>query len=213
MQDTIKIRSKEHPNMVLKAIPGHFVKTHSHANYYFDMTTLNSRMSEALTVARELSKQIETDTIVDTIVCLDGCEIIGAYLAQELSKAGVYSTNKHETFYVITPERMDSGQILLRDTFFSMVRGKHILILLASATTGQSIKRAVQTLSYYGGTISGISAIFSAADYVMGIPIRSLFTIADVPDYKAYDPDGCELCRKKIPVDALANGFGFSRIN
>ncbi len=213
MQDIIKIRSKHHPNVVLKAIPGHFVKTHSHVNYYFNMTTLNSRLSEAQAVANELSKQIEVDSIVDTIVCMDGCEVIGAFLAEALSKAGICSMNTHKTIYITTPQRMNTGQFLFRDNFLPMIKGKHILLLFSSATTGQTIKQAVQTLSYYEASISGISAIFSAADHVMGIPIKSLFTIADVPDYKAYDPDGCELCRRNIPVDAFASGLGYERIN
>ena len=94
MQDMIKIRSKVHPNVILKAIPGHFVTPNSHVNYFLDMTTLKSRLSEALAVAKELSAQITASTVVDTIVCIDGCEIIGAFLAEELTRAGVYSMNE-----------------------------------------------------------------------------------------------------------------------
>ena len=87
MQEMVKIKSKSNPNVVLKAIPGHFVTPNSHVNYFLDMTTLKSRLSEASAAARELSKQIALDTIVDTIVCIDGCEIIGAFLAEELTRA------------------------------------------------------------------------------------------------------------------------------
>ena len=83
---------------------------------------------------------------------------------------------------------------------------------MASATTGQTVMKAAQTLNYYGATISGISTIFSAANSSMGIPINSIFTIKDVPDYKAYDPEGCSLCRDNIPIDAFANAFGYSSI-
>ena len=93
MQNMIKIKSKTHPNVVLKAIPGHFVTPNSHVNYFLDMTTLKSRLSEASVAARELSRQIEATTVVDTIVCIDGCEIIGAFLAEELTRAGIYSRN------------------------------------------------------------------------------------------------------------------------
>lgn len=213
MQDMIKISSKSHPNVVLKAIPGHFVTPNSHVNYYLDMTTLKSRLSEASMAARELSRQIAVTTIVDTIVCIDGCEIIGAFLAEELTRAGIYSMNTHKTIYIITPEFANSGQILFRDNFLPMVKGKNVLLLMASATTGQTIIKAAQALSYYGATISGISAVFSAANSVMGIPIRSLFTIVDIPDYKAYNPEGCSMCKENQPIDAFANGFGYSKIN
>ena len=85
-------------------------------------------------------------------------------------------------------------------------------MLLASATTGQTITKVSQALSYYGAKISGISAVFSAANSLMGIPIKSLFTIADIPEYKAYNPEGCPLCREKKAIDAFANGYGYSRI-
>ena len=190
MQDMIKISSKQHPNVILKAIPGHFVTPNSHVNYYLDMTTLKTRLSDASAAARELSAQIAVSTIVDTIVCIDGCEIIGAFLADELTRAGIYSMNAHKTIYIITPEFVSTGQLVFRENFLPMIKGKNVLLLLASATTGQTIVKATQALRYYGASISGISAVFSAANSMMGIPIRSLFTIADLPDYKAYDPEG-----------------------
>lgn len=213
MQDVVKIQSKEHPNVVLKAIPGHFVTPNSHVNYYLDMTTLKSRLSEASLAARELSRQIAVTTVVDTIVCMDGCEVIGAFLAEELTKAGIYSMNSHKTIYIITPEYVNSGQLVFRENYLPMIKGKNVLLLLASATTGQTIIKAGQALSYYGASISGVSAVFSAANSVMGIPIKALFTISDIPDYKAFDPEGCSLCREKKPIDAFANAFGYSTIN
>lgn len=213
MKDVKKIRSKEHPNVILKAIPGHFVTPNSHVNYFLDMTTLKSRLSEASAAASALSGQIAHNTIVDTIVCIDGCEIIGAFLADELTKAGIYSMNAHNTIYIITPEYINSGQLLFRENLLPMIKGKNVLLLLASATTGQTILKATQALSYYGATISGISAVFSAANSIMGIPIKSLFTIADIPDYKAYNPEGCSMCKEAQPIDAFANGFGYSRLS
>ncbi len=162
MQNMIKIKSKTHPNVVLKAIPGHFVTPNSHVNYFLDMTTLKSRLSEASVAARELSRQIEATTVVDTIVCIDGCEIIGAFLAEELTRAGIYSMNSHKTIYIITPEYVNSGQMVFRENFHGMIKDKNVLLLLASATTGQTIIKATQALRYYGASISGISAVFSA---------------------------------------------------
>lgn len=212
MQDMIKITSKQHPSVALKAIPGHFVTPNSHVNYYLDMTTLKSRLSEASAAARELSTRIAVTTIVDTIVCIDGCEIIGAFLAEELTKAGIYSMNAHKTIYIITPEVVNTGQFVFRENVLPMVKGKNVLLLLASATTGQTIVKAMQTLRYYGASISGISAVFSTASSMMGIPIQALFTIADIPDYKVYDPEGCSLCKRGESIDAFANAFGYSTI-
>lgn len=213
MQEIIKIYSKAHPNIELKAIPGHFVTPHSHVNYFLDMTTLKSRLSEASTAARELGRQVMISTVVDTIVCIDGCEIVGAFLAEELTRAGIYSRNAHKTIYIVTPEYSSSGQMLFRDNYLSMIKNKNVLLLLATATTGKTVNKTIQTLSYYGASISGISAIFSAANSVAGIPVNSLFTVADIPDYVTYNSDNCAMCKEKKPIDAFANAFGYSRIS
>lgn len=212
MQEMIKIPLKENPSVVLKAIPGHFITPNSHVNYYLDMTTIKSRLSESSATAKELSRQIDPTTIVDTIVCMDGCEIIGAYLAEELTKAGIISINFHKTIYIVTPETASTGQFVFRDNIQPMIKGKNVLLLMASATTGQTIIKATQALRYYGANISGISAVFSAANSSMGIPIKSLFTIKNIPDYKAYDPEGCSMCREKKAIDAFANAYGYSSV-
>lgn len=209
----VRIKSKEHEDVVLKAIPGHFVTPNSHVNYFLDMATLKCRLSEALAAAKALSGQISATTVVDTIVCIDGCETIGAYLAEDLTKAGVYSMNSHKAIYIITPEYVNSGQLVFRENLIPMVRDKNVLLLLASATTGQTIVKAAQALKYYGAKISGISAIFSAANSVMGIPINSLFTIADIPEYKTYNPESCSLCKNGEKIDAFANAFGYSKLD
>lgn len=212
MQDTIKIESKAHPNVALRVIPGHFATPNSHVNYYLDMTALKARQSEASAVALELSKQISATTVVDTIVCMDGCEIVGAFLAEELTKAGIYSMNAHKTMYIITPEFGTSGQMLFRENLKPMVRGKNVLLLMASVTTGQTIVQAVRALRYYGAEISGISAIFSAASSIAGRTINSLFTLADIPDYRKYEPENCSMCKVKLKIDAFANAYGYSII-
>lgn len=212
MQDIIKIESKVHPNVILRVIPGHFATPNSHVNYYLDMTALKARQSEAAAVAAELSKQITATTIIDTIVCMDGCEIIGAFLAEELTKAGIYSMNAHKSMYIITPEFAASGQMLFRENLKPMVKGKNALLLMASVTTGQTIVQAVRALKYYGAEISGISAIFSAANSIAGKTINSLFTTADIPDYRKYEPENCSMCREKKKIDAFANAYGYSLI-
>ena len=76
----IQFRSKA-CNLHLSAYPGHFATKHSHVNYFLDMTTLKVRQSNAEEAARALVPLYKHNTVVDTIVCLDGTEVIGAFLA------------------------------------------------------------------------------------------------------------------------------------
>ena len=213
MQEPIKIPCKSHTDVVLKAIPGHFVTPNSHVNYFLDMTNMKHRLSEASATAKALSEQIAATTVVDTIVCIDGCEIIGAFLAEHLTNAGINSTNAHKTIYIVTPEFVNTNQLMFRENYISMIKGKNVLLLLDSATTGKTVAKAVQTLGYYGASISGISAVFSIASSIMGIPIKSLYSISDIPDYTTCEPETCRLCKDGIRIDAFANGYGYSMIN
>ena len=89
MQGYRKVNSKKAPEVFMKVIPGHFVTPNSHINYYIDMTTMKSRLSEAQNAAKALAEDYLASTIVDSIVCMDGCEVIGAFLADELTKDGI----------------------------------------------------------------------------------------------------------------------------
>ncbi len=210
MNDYVKINSKRYPDIVLRVVPGHFVTPNSHINKYVDMTAMMRRQSEAKAVARAMAEYYNVSTKIDTIICMDGTEIIGAYLADDLTKAGVLSTNAHKTMYITAPEYDLSGQMIFRENTIMMVRNKKVLVVLASATTGRTISRAVESINYYGGEVVGISAIFSAVSAVAGLPVFSIFDRRDVPDYEAYRHRDCPMCRKGIKVDAICNGFGYS---
>ena len=212
MQSYIKMQSKRNEDVILKIIPGHFVTPNSHINYYVDMTTMKARQNEAKAAAAALAEAYYATTVVDTILCMDGTQVIGAYLADELSKNGVLSMNAHKTIYIAEPEYDLSGQMIFRENQLMMVHGKHVLLLLASATTGKTIARALDGVHYYGGEITGVSAIFSAVRKVAGLPVNALFSTEDVPDYKTYPADNCALCKNAVAVDAICNGFGYSRL-
>ena len=133
MNQQMKIPCKKNNQLVLKVTPGHFSSDRFHVNYYIDMSTLKMRQSEAKLVAEIMAEHyvqkvevtnprlsnwmnvtnlVEQGTIqtpIDTIVCMDGCEVIGAYLADELTKKGYPSNTQHHSFYVITPEFDYSG--------------------------------------------------------------------------------------------------------
>ncbi|MCR4901410.1 MAG: orotate phosphoribosyltransferase [Butyrivibrio sp.] len=210
MENYTKIQSKQSVNINLKVIPGHFVTPNSHINYFIDMTTMKSRQNEAKAIASALSQDIISSTIVDTIVCMDGTEVIGAYLADELTKAGVISMNSHKTIYIVTPEYDHAGQMIFRDNMRIAIQGKHVLMLFPSITTGIASSHAINGIMYYGGEISGISAIFSAATKVAGFTVHTLFSTSDLPDYKSFPPEDCPLCKNKQKIDAICNGFGYS---
>ena len=212
MKEGIKINHKTKRNISMRVVPGHFVTSHSHINFYFDMTTMKIRRSEAQAVAAAIAEQYSYSTVVDTIVCMDGCEVIGAYLAEALENAGIMSMNSHKTIYVVTPEINAQNQLIFRDNIRSAIENKHVLLLLASATTGKTISSSLECIQYYGGTLAGISALFSAVTEVEGQEVHSIFNASDVPQYSTYVSHECPMCRSAQKIDALVNSFGYSEL-
>jgi orotate phosphoribosyltransferase len=207
-----KLESKNNSNLILRVVPGHFVTPNAHTNYYMEMTQILRRQSEAKAVAKAMSEYYTNSTIVDTILCLDGMDVIGAYLADELTRAGILSTNAHKTMYIISPEFDSSGQMFFRENMETWIRNKNILILLPTASTGSSITKAAQTVLYYGGKVTGVSAIFSAVNSIDGYPVFSLFKTSDLPDYHVYKHKDCQLCKAGLKVDAIVSAKGYSII-
>ena len=212
MQAYKKIDFHRNKDVVLRYIPGHFITPKSHVNFYMDLTDLKSRQREAQATGEELAEMYFSTNVIDTILCLNNMDVVGSYLADRLTRAGVLSANAHQTIYITSPEYNTSGQIMFRENNKHMITGKNVLILIDSVSTGSLIHSAVRTVKFYGGKVVGVSAIFSLATQVADIPIRMLYSSRDLPEYASYEPDKCPLCASGIPVDAICNGFGYSLV-
>ena len=196
----------------LRVARGHFATNHSHVNYYIDITYQKTRLAEAAESARELVSHFINDTPVDTILCLDGTAVLGTCVAQELTKSGFHTINQHETIYVLEPEYNANSQIIFRDNVQHMIRDKHVLVLMASVTTGFTAKRSIEAIDYYGGWVAGVAAIYRAVDEVAGYPVRSVYSVQHLPDYASYDYRECPYCKQGQKLDALVNSFGISKL-
>ena len=212
MQDYKKIDHAKNKDVVLRYIPGHFITPNSHVNYYMDLSDMKARQREARATGEELANFYLASEVIDTILCLNGTEIVGAYMANKLTQAGIISANRHQTMYIASPEYNTSGQMMFRENTQHMIKDKKVLVLIDTATTGSTLKSALGSIRFYGGTTVGISAIFSVATQIESIPIRSLYSTRDLPDYASYHPESCPLCSGGVAVDAICNGFGYSTV-
>lgn len=205
-----KIRTKN-KYLFLCVSKGHFATSHSHINYYIDVTTQKTRLSEAKAVAKELSAYYR-NRIVDTILCLDGTQVIGTCLADEITREDFANINAHQTIYVVTPEHTTGSQLFFRDNIVPMITGKNVLILAASVTTGYTANAAIEAIKYYNGIISGIASIFATMEECSGYPVRSVFDPKDLDGYATYPSHECPFCKEGKKIDALVNSFGFSKL-
>ncbi len=207
----IKIETKRN-NLYLRVVKGHFATPNRHINHYIDVAAQKSRLSEAKAVAEELRSYYYNNTIVDTILCLDGTEVIGTLLADELTESGFANMNAHRSIYIVTPETTGNSQLIFRDNAVPMIEGKNVMILAVSVSSGKTVSNALEAINYYGGSVSGIAAIFSDIDSVAGTPIHSCFNTNDLEDYGVYKPHECPMCQAGEKLDALVNCYGFSKL-
>ena len=173
---TSHLREKTH-SIPLRIAKGHFATNKCHVNYYVDMTYTKHRLAEAHEAAKELVQKLDKSSPIDSILCLEGTEVLGTCIAEELIQAGIRITNEHGTIYVVTPELTSSNQIIFRSNTAHLIRNRHVLILAASVATGAMVLDAVNAVKYYGGMPEGICAIFSAGQKCAGLPITAIFTL------------------------------------
>ena len=201
-----------HGKVPLRVARGHFATNNSHINYYIDITYPKTRNSEAQDTAKALVGNFKNNTPVDTILCMDGTAVIGACVADELIKSGFQNLNAHKSIYVVEPEYNANSQMIFRDNIQGMIRNKHVVILMASCTTGYTANKAMEAICYYGGEVMGVAAIYSAMKELNGLPVRSVYDLSDIPDYASYDYKDCPFCKKGRKLDALVNSHGYSAL-
>ena len=209
--EAIKIKTKS-PYLYLDIYKGHFATSHSHMNFFIDIASNKASLKEAQAIAKELAEHYRISTPVETILCLDGTEVIGACLARELSSSDSFSVNAGNDIFVLTPEHTSGSQLFFRDNTAPMVNGKAVLILAASVVTGYTAESAVEAVRYYGGIPVGICSIFATISECVDIPVRSVFNPNDLQGYMTSPAVSCPMCKRGEKITALVNSFGCSAL-
>lgn len=204
-----EIRAKNNSSIRINVIPGHFATNHSHINYYIDLTRPKCRQQDAKLAADELASMFAGQQI-DTIVCMDDTQMVAAFLAEQLSST--MNVNSGANINVLVPEYNSNNQMIFRDNIQKMIWKKKVLLLIASATTGKTVRRSLECLNYYSGEIIGVAAIFSAIDEIDDIPVHYIFGTEDIPDYNTYSYRECPACAGGYKIDAIINSHGYSKI-
>lgn len=201
------LRAKRNSTVVIRAIPGHFATRHSHVNCCIDMTKVKSQMFTAKAAARLFAESF-ANVPVETIITLERTKMVGAFLANELSHAGI---NINLDIAVISPEITDD-KLILRDNMLPYVKGRHVLLLSATSTTGLTAKSALDGIRYYGGEPVGLATVFGGNFEIPDVPVVKIVSTEDLNDYRSYSPAECPLCKKGVKIDALVNSYGYSKI-
>ena len=199
-------------DVTLRVAQGHFATRNSHTNYFIDVTNQQSCLQEADAVAQQLAQRLLSYTMVDTILCMDGTRVIGTCLARQLSQESYRAINAGKDIYLLRENLSSNGQLIFRDNARFMLEGKNVLLLLASITTGGTVRKGMRCVSYYGGKTAGVASIYSHLKDVDGTPVISLFDTGHLQGYASYSPEECPLCKQGMEVDAVVDKFGYSAL-
>ena len=212
MENKFLIPLEKNPSISIKVIPGHFATNNSHISHYIDMSDLKTNALLARDVAREFAVPYLASMQIETIVCMEKTEVIGAYLAEELLQGGEAILNSDGEIHVVTPIKDINGNLIFPNSVLSWISNRSILLLVASISTGRTLKSALECLTYYGGKVNAISTLFKASHMFDGQEINALFTADDILGYKSYAPDKCEMCKEGLKLDAIVNSAGYKKI-
>lgn len=202
----------KNPVINMNVIPGHFTTSHFHISHYLDLENLKTDASVARDVAIELALPYLTKTLVDTIVCMEGTEVIGAFLAEELLREGTSVINSGKPIHVITPISNIDRKLMFQSNLQEQIYNRNILLLVSTISSGTTVNNALECLNYYGGRTVGISALFSANPDEYQFEFHSMFTNDDIPDYNLYTPGECPLCKQGKKLEAIIMHDGYTEI-
>jgi len=202
----------KNPIIAIKVIPGHFTTGNAHINNYLDVSGLKSDARVARDVAQELAMPYLSSTLVDTIVCMEKTEVIGAYLAQELLQHGATVMNSGGDIHVVTPTNNVNGNMIFQDNVVEWISNRNIILLVASISSARAVHIAMDCIAYYSGRLVGISALFVASPEKQKESFHALFTSDDIPGYKLFNTAECELCKAGQKLDAIISSEGYTKI-
>ncbi len=205
------IAAQSSNQLKLQICPGHFATSHAHVDHYINLSNIRINHANAKLAAKELAYHYQ-NTPIDTIVCVEYTQVIGAFLADALSTYSRRTVNEGRNIAIVRPRINSNNQLMFNDDVQEYVTGKHVLLVLSTISTGLSLNRAVECLTYYGANLAGIAAIFSAIEEADGIPVRRLFSPEDMPAYHTYSANECPMCKAGRKLDGFVNESGYTRI-
>jgi orotate phosphoribosyltransferase len=209
---TLRVVHAKDPVIYMDVTEGHFVINDFHSSHYLDLSTLKTCAIISRDVARELGLMYKSSTMINTIICLEGTEVIGAYLAEELRYHGFGVVNSGLPIRVITPITDTNRKLRFVDNLIEFVAEKNVLLLMASIVSGRIMNLALECIDYYGGSVTGIATLFWATQAPVSNDVQALFTTKDVPEFQLSKIGECPMCKEGIELDALITSDGYIKI-
>lgn len=187
----------------------HFVYTSGkHGSVYINKDIIYAHPKEASQVGKLFAKKF-IDYSIDVVVApaLGGI-ILSQWTAFHLSKL----KNK-EVLGVYTEKTPEKDQALTRG-YDLIVKGKNVLVVEDLTTTGESVKKVINSVKKAKGRIIAVGVMINRdPEKVNAKTIGAPFFALGIFKAEAFDQDRCPLCKKKIPINTtVGHGKKFLKI-
>lgn len=174
----------------LVGVSGRHMSVYVNKDALIPHTSATSRVGELFA---EQNKDLDIDIVVAPAM---GAIILGQWTAFHLSRM-----QGKEILSVYTDKAGDDDQVLKRG-YDAMVRGKKVLCVEDTTTTGGSVKKVAEKVTEAGGNVVGVRVMINRdakniTSESIGFPFDSLATI----DAQSYAEEDCPLCADGVPVN------------
>ena len=176
---------------------GHFVGVSGrHMDAYVNKDAFLPHTSEVSKIGKLFAEKFKNKKIEIVIAPAVGGIPFSQWTAYHLSKI-----EGREVLSVFTEKTSEDGQILKRG-YDSLVKGRRVLIVEDTVTSGSSIKKVIKAVKDAGGKIFSVCIMTNRDPKIVnakniGVPISALAEL-NIPSYES---DKCPLCKKGVPVN------------
>jgi len=176
----------------------HFVYTSGkHGSVYVNKDALYPHTQDTSNVCKvfaEKHKDLDIDVVCGPML---GGIILSQWTAYHLS-----NLKGKEVLGVYTEKDAESNQIFSRREYDKLVVGKNVLIVEDLTTTGNSVKKVVNTVRNAGGNVIAVSVMLNRnPEEVTSEFMTAPFSALAVMKADAFYEKDCPLCKKGIPVN------------
>lgn len=176
---------------------GHFVGVSGkHLDTYITKDALLPHTFEASKIARiiaEKARNLKIDAVVGPAL---GGIILSQWVAYHLSRI-----QRKTVFSFYTEKTSDAGQIFTRG-YDEKVKGKNLLVVEDTVTTGGSAMKVVNAVKQAGGKVVKVMVITNrdpkqVNPKSLGVPFAALCNLP----LASYDPKDCPMCKAGMPIN------------
>ncbi len=178
-------------------LSGHFVGTSGrHLDTYITKDALFLHTEKVSEVGRMFAEKYKEKAIDVVVAPAVGGVVLSTWTAYHLSKL-----KRKEVLSIFTEKTEDNNQVLKRG-YDKVVKGKNILVIEDTVTTGGSVKKTIESVKKAGGNIVDLCIMVNRdPDLVNESSVGMHFSALGEYKTSSYDPKDCPLCKKNIPIN------------